>query len=234
MPPILHARIPLSAHIPMLQTTAYDIYPPQQALHLKNSPDSSSESQYLPHVHQQPMYEMPQEQPAYYMLSRSPPEPTGPAIHGRHTFPTPSELLSDMSSSIDNLSISSSSSACDSSWSTNTPSNKARRRVVAESIGFDSTDPDTITPHDKKRNYLECLESYVTYLNSYFESLGIPVPPLSRADHQKDLGNRSMRTLLVHMSHKTEELNLSRQREEKRWLQLKEEVARREAQFSSD
>ena len=74
---------------------------------------------------------------------------------------------------------------------------KARRRAMAKSVGFEPTDPyvflmlyssynylstlskfyrDTITSHDKKRHYLECLEQYILYLHRQYELLG-KTPP---------------------------------------------------------
>ncbi|KAF9056239.1 hypothetical protein BJ165DRAFT_1431933 [Panaeolus papilionaceus] len=218
-PPILHAPIPLSVQIPLLQE-------PLQSLHhgICNDTPRPPSPPMRRSIHGFDL--LPTDRESRYYTVAAAQQPGA----GRLTFPTPSELLTDMANSPDSLSSNSSGE----SWGSSSSANKARRRVVAESIGFDSTDPDTITSHDKKRHYLECLESYISFLNSYFESIGAPIPPLTRFEHQKELDNRSIRTLLVYMTHRAEELCLSKEREEKRWLQLKESVARREAQFACD
>ncbi|KIJ96308.1 hypothetical protein K443DRAFT_10709 [Laccaria amethystina LaAM-08-1] len=57
---------------------------------------------------------------------------------------------------------------------------KAWRRATAKSVGFIPTDPDTISSHEKKRHYVECLEQYITYLHEQFEVLGAVSAMLTR------------------------------------------------------
>ncbi|KAF5313955.1 hypothetical protein D9611_006864 [Ephemerocybe angulata] len=54
---------------------------------------------------------------------------------------------------------------------------------------------ETISSHEKKRHYLECLEQYVLYLHNQFSLLGVQPPPLTRVDSYKGLNSRSIRWL---------------------------------------
>ncbi|KAF8271386.1 hypothetical protein EI94DRAFT_1698141 [Lactarius quietus] len=74
---------------------------------------------------------------------------------------------------------------------------KALQRVLEESIGFSPTDPDTISSHDKKRYYLECLEQYITYLHDQLRLVGHDPLPLERVSTYRGLTSRSIRTMLV-------------------------------------
>ncbi|KAK0506136.1 hypothetical protein EDD18DRAFT_1097517 [Armillaria luteobubalina] len=73
------------------------------------------------------------------------------------TFPTPSELLNDQPSAVPDAHDSGSDKA--------DTARRARSRAMAKSVGFTPTDPDSISSHEKKRHYLECLERYVIYLH---------------------------------------------------------------------
>ncbi|KZT05933.1 uncharacterized protein LAESUDRAFT_206152 [Laetiporus sulphureus 93-53] len=79
-------------------------------------------------------------------------------------------------------------------------------RFVAESVGFTPTDPDTITSHDKKRSYLECLEQYVQWLHDQIHLVGNEPASLGRVSTYRGLTSRSIRTLLVHMEDEIREL----------------------------
>ncbi|KAH9944083.1 uncharacterized protein BXZ73DRAFT_96587 [Epithele typhae] len=48
---------------------------------------------------------------------------------------------------------------------------KAYFRDISTKVGFTITDPDTITSHDKKRCYLECMEEYIQFLTTGSSSL---------------------------------------------------------------
>ncbi|TFK41087.1 hypothetical protein BDQ12DRAFT_678870 [Crucibulum laeve] len=150
------------------------------------------------------------------------------------TFPTPSELLAELSekSNHDHVPFDS------------RPDNarKARLRVVAEDLGFIPTDPsistcsamfaslniglpsDTITSHEKKRHYLECLEQYVTYLHQQLGLVGAIPHPFERIASYGGLDNRSVRTLLLHMEDVNRKLNLRTLYEEQRFLGLRDAV----------
>jgi len=53
---------------------------------------------------------------------------------------------------------------------------------------------DTISSHDKKRHYLECLEQYILYLHQQIESVvGVTPTPLVRTPSYPGLTSRSIR-----------------------------------------
>ncbi|KIM48135.1 hypothetical protein M413DRAFT_222754 [Hebeloma cylindrosporum] len=139
------------------------------------------------------------------------------------TFPTPSELLAELAAK--GLPPTSDEFASD---VRSESASKARRRAMAKSIGFVPTDPDTISSHDKKRHYLECLEQYVLYLHQQIESVvGATPSPLVRTSSYPGLTSRSIRTLLVHMEHQTRRLNINTLSEEQRFLNLRDRVMQR-------
>ncbi|KAF9531997.1 hypothetical protein CPB83DRAFT_891333 [Crepidotus variabilis] len=146
--------------------------------------------------------------------------------HEPQTFPTPSELLADISTSGDGLPTVSPNATEDSAASElrSETARKARRRAMAESVGFVPTDPDTISSHDKKRHYLECIEQYIQYLHQQFELVGEAPPPIERVAAYRGLSNRSIRTLLVHMEHNTRRMNDQTVSEEDRFLSLRNEI----------
>ncbi|KAH6917314.1 hypothetical protein BKA70DRAFT_1251858, partial [Coprinopsis sp. MPI-PUGE-AT-0042] len=156
------------------------------------------------------------------------------------TFPTPSELLVELSYRSDGIAPSSvpcTTSARDasptgvargsekaptptvSSPATSTTNEslpgrdkarKPRRRGQIPSVntGFMKTDPDSISSHEKKRRYLECLENYVTYLEAQLRLIGVAPVRMRREETYRGLGSRSIRTLLVHMENENHKMNL--------------------------
>ena len=52
---------------------------------------------------------------------------------------------------------------------------------------------DTITSHDKKRSYLECLEEYVQWLHEQIRLIGYEPVPLERISSYRGLRNSSLR-----------------------------------------
>jgi hypothetical protein len=54
---------------------------------------------------------------------------------------------------------------------------------------------DTISSHEKKRHYLECIEQYIQYLHEQFELLGEPAPEMERVAvaSYSGLNSRSIR-----------------------------------------
>lgn len=99
---------------------------------------------------------------------------------------------------------------------------KARQRAIAEEIGFTPTDPyvpsrsavpfshrarDTISSHEKKRHYLECLEQYVLYLHEQLRLVQTAPLTLERVSTYRGLSSRSIRTLLVHMQNTNKTLH---------------------------
>lgn len=140
----------------------------------------------------------------------------------RETFPTPSELLNKATSRHKSI---------------NTPAKpgrkpekkvetqrKALQRVLEESIGFSPTDPDTISSHDKKRYYLECLEQYITYLHDQLRLVGHEPVPLERVSTYRGLTSRSIRTMLVNTQNVLKRTHEETVAEEKNFLKLRDQV----------
>ncbi|KZT30446.1 hypothetical protein NEOLEDRAFT_9900 [Neolentinus lepideus HHB14362 ss-1] len=144
------------------------------------------------------------------------------------TFPTPSELLTDLTAR---------EAAAQAHPELSEPSGgpkvesqrKARQRAVAESVGFVPTDPDTISSHDKKRHYLECLEQYVLYLHEQFRLLGQEPVKLERVSTYRGLSSRSIRTLLVHMQEQLRKHHERTLEEEQIFGELREALVTQEA-----
>ncbi|KIK94916.1 hypothetical protein PAXRUDRAFT_827529 [Paxillus rubicundulus Ve08.2h10] len=101
---------------------------------------------------------------------------------------------------------------------------KARQRAVAEEIGFTPTDPDTISSHEKKRHYLECLEQYVLYLHEQLRLVQTLPLALERVSTYRGLSSRSIRTLLVYMQNTNKNLHESTLVEERVFLDLSTQV----------
>lgn len=97
---------------------------------------------------------------------------------------------------------------------------KSYFRSVADNVGFQPTDPDTITSHDKKRHYLECLEQYIMWLHNQIGLSGHTPLQLERVDSYQGLDIRSIRTLLVHMQTQTRRLHLQVTEEEQKYFDL--------------
>jgi len=83
---------------------------------------------------------------------------------------------------------------------------------------------DTISSHDKKRYYLECLEQYITFLHEQLRLVGHEPVALERVSTYRGLTSRSIRTMLVNTQNvlrKTHEETIA---EEKNFLNLRDEV----------
>jgi hypothetical protein len=52
---------------------------------------------------------------------------------------------------------------------------------------------DTISSHEKKRHYLECIEQYIQYLHEQFELLGEHPPEMEKVASYRGLSSRSIR-----------------------------------------
>ncbi|PSR76257.1 hypothetical protein PHLCEN_2v8574 [Hermanssonia centrifuga] len=113
-----------------------------------------------------------------------------------HLFPSDPGASSSMSSADEHLAKSKPKKTWKSRPVTNgKPENqrKAYFRSVAENVGFKPTDPDTITSHDKKRHYLECLEQYVLYLHEQIRLVGSGPSQFNRVVDYRGLNSRSIR-----------------------------------------
>ncbi|KAI0067720.1 hypothetical protein BV25DRAFT_1819130 [Artomyces pyxidatus] len=139
----------------------------------------------------------------------------------RELFPTPTEILKGNGKRR-------ASTARDSDRKVETQ-RKVRQRIVAESIGFPPTDPDTISSHDKKRYYLECLEQYVSYLHEQLTLVGHDPVPLERVSSYRGLTSRSIRTMMVNMQGVVRQAHQETLEEERNFLDMREELMALEA-----
>ncbi|KAK2461866.1 hypothetical protein APHAL10511_006329 [Amanita phalloides] len=136
------------------------------------------------------------------------------------TFPTPSELLVELAGHRP-----ADPQHCDSNRNIHGLARRSRRRPLNRSIGFIQSDSrENITSHEKKRHYLECLEHYVLYLRQQLQLVGAEPGPLERVQQYRGLNNRSIRTLLVHMENTTRKFGVRIEREEQRFMSLRDAV----------
>ncbi|KAJ3767006.1 hypothetical protein FB446DRAFT_357239 [Lentinula raphanica] len=153
------------------------------------------------------------------------------------TFPTPCELLNelgignDSNNGVSPGSLSDSSSTPETSGSSATASSSKPNTKVSN---LRPPEPETITSHEKKRQYLECLEQYVLYLHEQLRLVGAQPVPIERFSTYRGLSSRSIRTMLVHMENSTAKLNAKTQTEEQRFLALREAYIRQEGGSLSD
>ncbi|KAH0838354.1 hypothetical protein J3R83DRAFT_6634 [Lanmaoa asiatica] len=164
----------------------------------------------------------------------------------QHLFPTPSELLSNINQSCQRdvsearpfvhpsppppqttrrqSPDDSSTAPLNSAVNKTESQRKARQRAIAQEIGFTPTDPDTISSHEKKRHYLECLEKYVLYLHEQLRLVQTAPLALERVSTYRGLSSRSIRTLLVHMQNTNKTLHEGTLVEEQVFLDLSAQV----------
>lgn len=149
--------------------------------------------------------ELPTDSPPYYQNEA----PT-------RTFPTPSELLIELT----NANSAGGAMHCDSNRNLDDSSRRSRRRLVSRNLGMIPGDSsvfvlfflggrvdlmtseprvarETISSHEKKRQYLECLEYYVMFLHQQLNLVGANPVPLERVQQYRGLNNRSIRVLLT-------------------------------------
>ncbi|KAF9489669.1 hypothetical protein BDN71DRAFT_1455817 [Pleurotus eryngii] len=84
------------------------------------------------------------------------------------SFPTPSQLLSDIAK------------AAPAPLPPRQGSGGRKQRTRLASLGFQPTDPESISSHDRKRYYLECIESYSLYLQDRVRAAGFMPVPIQR------------------------------------------------------
>ncbi|KAJ3985669.1 hypothetical protein F5890DRAFT_1508786 [Lentinula detonsa] len=230
----LHAPVPLPGPSPILFTSIESAnYPPQppdptrpfssQTCHTTTAPDAHqqrpiSESTAPPHMHT-------------FMNTFSVRPPV------QQTFPTPCELLSELGIGSDSNDASPGSMSDSSSVATPGPSNIAdtsSRKRDLKIPNLRPPEPEAITSHEKKRQYLECLEQYVLYLHEQLRLIGAQPRPIERFSSYRGLSSRSIRTMLVHMENSTAKLNAKTQTEEQRFLALRDAYLRQEGGSLSD
>ncbi|KZP31291.1 hypothetical protein FIBSPDRAFT_925975 [Athelia psychrophila] len=153
--------------------------------------------------------------------------PYVPESGAQTTFQTPSELLQDLNSR-DALSTQPNQET------RHATQRKSLRRALAASVGFEPTDPDTISAHDKKRQYLECLENYILYIHDQLQLVGHEHVKLERLSTYRGLSSRSIRTLLVHMENSVRKLHQETLSQEQVYMDLRDQVAPPDAQEEQD
>ncbi|KAF5374790.1 hypothetical protein D9758_000218 [Tetrapyrgos nigripes] len=145
-----------------------------------------------------------------------------PHTESMQFFSTPSELLSGLGGS----SQPSTSSSIDPIVQTRPVrgDTKLGTRLVPP-------EPETgISSHEKKRQYLECLEQYIIYLHDQLSLIGVEPVVLERAaQQQKGLSSQSIRTLLVHMENDNRKLSAKVLEEEQRFINLREAYLQQES-----
>lgn len=123
----------------------------------------------------------------------------------QNTFPTPSELLNELTQR---------------EQGTLPDARRAKRRKTplsdSTSAGYAPTDPyvpyldfesylkthllvdisDTLSSHDKKRHYLDCVEQYIQYLHHQIRLVGVEPVPIERVSSGRGLTSRSIRVRL--------------------------------------
>ncbi|KAJ4484061.1 hypothetical protein C8R41DRAFT_457461 [Lentinula lateritia] len=232
----LHAPVPLPGPSSILFTDVESTHYSQPSPHLANRPISSQTCQTRtpPDVHKEK---------SIYDSAAAPPQMQtfmnrfsvkSPA---QATFPTPCELLSELgvgsnpsSASPSSMSDSSSVEVASPSGNTDIPSHKRDLKIPT----LRPPEPEAITSHEKKRQYLECLEQYVLYLHEQLRLVGAQPTPIERFSSYRGLTSRSIRTLLVHMEQSTAKLNAKTQTEEQRFLALRDAYLRQEGGTLSD
>ncbi|KAJ4486223.1 hypothetical protein J3R30DRAFT_1471767 [Lentinula aciculospora] len=227
----LHAPVPLPGPSSLLFT---DIESPSHRLPSPHPSRPLSSQTYRTTVHEQRPISQSAAAPLQmhtFMNSFSVKSPV------QATFPTPCELLSELgvgndSSGASPGSISDSSVVETSGPSSNisTPSRKRDLKIPT----LRPPEPEAITSHEKKRQYLECLEQYVMYLHEQLRLVGAQPVPIERFSSYRGLNSRSIRTMLVHMENSTAKLNAKTRTEEQRFLALRDAYLRQEGGTLSD
>lgn len=113
------------------------------------------------------------------------------------TFQTPVEVIGNLSKCTRGTSKKVPASRRTDRGPGRTQSQHYRQAVFPADMGFTPSDPDTITSHDKKRLYLDCLESYVVYLHQQMRLAGIEPVPIERVSSGRGLVSRSIRTIII-------------------------------------
>jgi hypothetical protein len=126
------------------------------------------------------------------------------------TFPTPSELLVELTSGANqyrHTPVSTRTQGLGRVTSTkHQRSNLSSRPIVEAKAITDSlllasslndSSSETITSHEKKRHYLECLEHYVAFLHEHFRRNGLEPAALERISNYRCLNSRSIRVSIL-------------------------------------
>ncbi len=208
--PTLYAPIPVAGqsilfsgtvdyNYPEYQPSAQDTYPTYQGTETQTAPSASPSSASSSSVSHSQYTACEVSDTCHYQNDGSTPT---------QTFPTPSELLIELAGNklVD-------PTTRYSNRNVNDLPRRARRRPVNRNLGFISGDSsvfsfcrmtalnnnnivfcrETISSHEKKRHYLECLEHYVLYLHQQLKLVGAEPVPLERVQQYRGLSNRSMR-----------------------------------------
>jgi hypothetical protein len=94
-----------------------------------------------------------------------------PPFDAYPTFPTPTELMVQLS----------------------VPHAPAPMPVPVRTTPSFVSSSDSISSHEKKRHYLECIEQYIQFLHQQFDLLGERPPEMERVASYRGLSSRSIR-----------------------------------------
>ncbi|KAF7339412.1 hypothetical protein MSAN_02155200 [Mycena sanguinolenta] len=86
--------------------------------------------------------------------------------------------------------------------------------------GFPRSDPETVSMHEKKRLYIQCLEQYIESLHQHCANLGIEPVPLERVSAYRGLTTHSMRTILIHLARYTHIIQYQTTQEQEKMIDL--------------
>lgn len=195
----LHAPIPVSGCAPILRSNSC-------------CPEDYTVSEFRPTIPHLPVQHSTGFQPEYPQMQRYddhtgvPCLPSSDVTMPQSTFPTPSELLVELYTQENHSQQASHPGFRQERYPSTHMMSKPHRplptrstRNVIEPVpdasllaSTDSTS-ESITSHEKKRHYLECLEHYVGFLHDHFRHNGIKPASLERISNYRCLSSRSIR-----------------------------------------
>ncbi|KAF5390282.1 hypothetical protein D9757_002871 [Collybiopsis confluens] len=143
----------------------------------------------------------------------------------QRTFLTPCELLDELNH---RNAISTSDAATPHPVSPTSSSSPVIRNANNPS------DSEAITSHERKRQYLECIEQYIAYLHEQLKLVGAVPLPIERVSNYRGMNSRNVRTLLAYMENSNAKLKAKARAEEQRFLTLRDAYLRQEDGARSD
>lgn len=173
----LHAPVPLVGCPPILRANPYYLdevrISAREEHPLPRFPDRSSQ----PITPPQATFPTPSELLVELSNKRNCPAPASPHVHPAYAAFTPAMPLPPSPAEY---------SSVDTMPTPDFP-------FTALPPGDSDTVQEAITPHEKKRYYLECLEHYVIFLHEHCRRIDFEPPPLERVPGHRCLNSRSIR-----------------------------------------
>lgn len=188
----LHAPVPMLGRPPLLRSNSY--YSSEVRI-------SAREELSVPH------FTGPDKYQSIIQVGRSYPPPPQSITPSQSTFLTPSELLVELSNDkthpeppsprtcpdCDDFTPEASLLATYTEYSVMDTMTTPNSSFAALTPNDSDTTQEAITPHEKKRYYLECLEHYVIFLHEHCRLIGFEPPSLERISSYPGLNSRSIR-----------------------------------------